>query len=485
MFVNHLSIRVGRLAAVVAVLATGIVAATTGPPAGAASGVAGQLTRYPYLTDLVGRSVTVNWATDRSATSASATWGAVDGSGACTPATTVTAVRTSITVVSTPEYQWRATLSLPASGRYCYRVALGSLDLLGGKGSPVFTTQVAAGSSSTYSFAVFGDWGQGNASGDNPDTTRLLGRLASSGARFAVTVGDNGYPSGSQTVNGDLYQTGKDTSVIFGPAFWASAGASLPLFVSPGNHGFSSGAATRSTEQINWPQDTAVSTSGGRAVRETYCCVNGTNSASYPSEWYAFDAGNARFYVISADWADSNIGDGTVYSDDYAAHWAPSTPQYKWLKADLAAHPTGLKFAFFHYPLYSDQKSQTSDTYLQGSGSLEGLLASNHVSIAFNGHAHIYERNVATGPGTFPSYVSGGGGGTLQPVGEAGCHSFDAYAIGWSPTKSKGTRCGAATAPTSADHVYHFLLVTVSGTTVTVTPTDEYGRTFDVVTYHF
>jgi len=33
--------------------------------------------------------------------------------------------------------------------------------------------------------------------------------------------------------------------------------------------------------------------------------------------------------------------------------------------------------------------------------------------------------------------------------------------------------------------VYHFLLVTVSGTTVTVTPTDEYGRTFDVVTYHF
>ena len=138
-----------------------------------------------------------------------------------------------------------------------------------------------------------------------------------------------------------------------------------------------------------------MATSGGRAVRETYCCVNGTTSASYPSEWYAFDVGQARFYVLSADWADSNVGTGTVYSDDYAAHWAPGTPQYQWLQADLAAHPTGLKFAFFHYPLYSDQKAQTSDTFLQGTGSLEGLLASNHVSLAFNGHAHIYERNVA------------------------------------------------------------------------------------------
>jgi hypothetical protein len=33
--------------------------------------------------------------------------------------------------------------------------------------------------------------------------------------------------------------------------------------------------------------------------------------------------------------------------------------------------------------------------------------------------------------------------------------------------------------------VYHFLLVTVNGNTVTVTPTDEMGRTFDIQTYTF
>jgi hypothetical protein len=33
--------------------------------------------------------------------------------------------------------------------------------------------------------------------------------------------------------------------------------------------------------------------------------------------------------------------------------------------------------------------------------------------------------------------------------------------------------------------VFHFLLVTVRGSQVTVTPTDELGRTFDVRTYSF
>jgi len=68
-------------------------------------------------------------------------------------------------------------------------------------------------------------------------------------------------------------------------------------------------------------------------------------------------------------------------------------------------------------------------------------------------------------------------------VGTSGCGSYDAYAVGWSPTKLKGYACGAATRPTSASQVYHFLLVTVNSSSVTVAPTDELGRTFDVQTY--
>ena len=43
---------------------------------------------------------------------------------------------------------------------------------------------------------------------------------------------------------------------------------------------------------------------------ENYPSINGSTANSYPSFWYAFDAGRARFYVLTASWADGNIGVG-------------------------------------------------------------------------------------------------------------------------------------------------------------------------------
>jgi hypothetical protein len=470
-----------RAAFCVAVVTAGLVGINT-LPSGAA--VASQLTRYPYLTDAVGTQVKVSWATDRSSTTGSLKWGAVSGT-TCTATNTVSATRYPITVNGVSQYQWIAQLSLPAAGSYCYRPFLSSTDLLGTDASPRFKTQVPKGSAESYSFVVFGDWGQVDASGNNTNLANLMSRINTSGARFAVSVGDNAYPSGSQTNYGDLKQKGANLSAVFGPSFWTVPGRSIPMFAASGNHGFSNSTGTRSTEQFIWPSDTAAATSGGRYVKDTYCCVNGTASASYPSSWYAFDAGGTRYYVLMADWADSNLGTGTAYSNDYAAHWAQSTAQYQWLKNDLATHPGGLKFAFFHYPMYSDQKSETSDTFLRGANSLEGLLAANGVSLGFSGHAHLYQRNVPGTPGTFPNYITGGGGADLQSIGEVGCSAFDKYGIGWSGSKNQGNKCGAAPVPDSPTRVYHFLKVTVNGTSVTVTPTDSLGRTFDVQTYNF
>ena len=64
------------------------------------------LRRYPYLTDVVNSAdsttgyATINWATDRSSTSAAASWGAVAGDGSCSPTTSVAGTRTPITVNS-------------------------------------------------------------------------------------------------------------------------------------------------------------------------------------------------------------------------------------------------------------------------------------------------------------------------------------------------------------------------------------------------
>jgi hypothetical protein len=293
-----------------------------------------------------------------------------------------------------------------------------------------------------------------------------------------LTAGDNGYPSGSQTNYGDLQQKAANTSAIFGPSFWATPGSTIPIFTAVGNHGLS---GTTHSDITNFPQDVAVATSGGRYQNDTYCCVNGTTSQNYGSEWYAFDAGLARFYVLDAAWGDTNRGTADVYANDAAAHWAPGAPEYEWLRKDLQAHPTGLKFAVFHYPLYSDNKSENSDVALQNA--LEPLLKQYGVDIAFNAHAHIYQRNRPSSPGAPVTYVTGGGGATLEPADV--CSTIDAYAIGWSPTKLKGYKCGAAPLPTSAAQVFHFLKVTVSGSTVTVAPTNSLGQTFDVQTYDF
>jgi len=99
------------------------------------------------------------------------------------------------------------------------------------------------------------------------------------------------------------------------------------------------------------------------------------------------------------------------------------------------------------------------------------------VNIAFNGHAHGYQRNKAD-PAGLVSYVLGNGGAALGKV--SGCSAFDLYAIG-----SGGSHCGGAPAGLSNDHVFGFAKVGVNGQKVTVTPTDELGRTYDVQTYTF
>jgi hypothetical protein len=467
------------------VLAVAGVAANT-PAAHAATGAFDpHLTRAPYLTDLVALHVNVNWATDQSSTTGSLQWGPVTG-GTCTLPNTVTAARnaSSITVGSVKEYQWKVALSLPAQGSYCYRPLLAGSDLLATNPSPQFTTQAAAGDSSPFTFDVFGDWGMVDANGNSQDQANLFAQVAASGARFAVTVGDNGYNSGSQTNYGDLQQKAPDTSAIFGPSFWTVAGSSIPLFTAVGNHGLS---GTSHTDITTWTQDQAVSSSNGSYANGVYNCCGGT-TANYGNEWYAFDAGQARFYVLDSAWGDSNGGTSTPYGQDYANHFSPGSPEYAWLLADLQAHPGVMKFAFMHYPWYSTNSSQTSDTSMTtvqpgATSSIESLLGSNGVKIVFNGHAHIYQRNNPSAPGMPVTYVTGGGGATLEPV--TLCGSPAAYAIGWSPTKLKGYACGAVTPPTSASQVFHFLKVTVAGSTVTVAPTDENGHTFDVQTYNF
>jgi hypothetical protein len=400
------------------------------------------------------------------------TWGA--GGETCL-AHTAPATRTTVNVNGLLEYHWRARIQVADGTSFCYRVFAGTVDLLGTDASPQSDSQLPPGSTAPYSFAVFGDWGRGIAAG-NPGQAGVLREIAASGARFAVGTGDTGYPSGNQANYGDLQQTGDDISGVFAPDAWAVPGSKLPLFNAVGNHGFNP------TFLSMWPTDNAATASGGAFATQTYCCTNGTSQATYPSAWYAFDQGNTRFYILHAAWSDANVGSADPYKNDYDNHWTPSSAEYQWLEHDLATHPSALKLAVWHYPLYADDKIDHSDTFLQGPGSLEGLLNRYGVDLGFTGHTHVYQRNNAA-PGGLVTYVTGGGGAELSTL--AACSPIDAYGIGWSVSTGKGRACGAAPPPSSDAQVFHFLLVTVNGTHVTVTPTDSTGRTFDVQSYDF
>ena len=142
----------GRFLRVLAVTFTTFCGLAVAGPAGAAT-YDTHLTRAPYLTDLVGLHVIVNFATDKTGTTASVAYGSASG-GTCNLTSTQAATRISVTVGSLSHYQWRAPLTLPISGQYCYRPKLGSTDLLGTGASPVFTTQAPA-------LTVCGPFGRG------------------------------------------------------------------------------------------------------------------------------------------------------------------------------------------------------------------------------------------------------------------------------------------------------------------------------------
>src|SRR5664279_1205628 len=517
------------------------------------SGFASTLTRAPYVTDLTQTTAYINWATKSSTPgsvavqpapggvcpSSISTWtsaalkvgtslpGQVNPVNAAS-SSSMTGWGFSVTNgAGTATSQFQA--SVPVTGlqpgtQYCYAVfstaSSSAVDLLPpAQPYQLFSTLDPVGATSSLTFDVIADTGEnwyytktGSAglswpNNVNPDQAAIYQQVGQSGARFLLNAGDIAYSGGTQSNYGDLQSTGtsstSEVSNIFGPSYQPLTGG-VPVFAAAGNHG------QNVTTLRNWPTPVTATNAGGTYAFDSYTGSVDGISGNYPDDWYAFSSGNVRVYVLDASWADGNFGSATGalcstpsactgYQADADEHWQTASAEYKWLANDLSTHPGGVKFAVFHFPLRSNNATQPSDPYLQntsanpnGATSLEKLLSDNGVAMAFNGHAHTYQRITPNAAGTITNYVVGGGGGILEPVtGGSVCTSLQPqesiYSVGWTPSSThidggSGTACGAAV-PTSAADVYSFLKVNVTGNTVTVTPTNAAGHTFDVQTY--
>lgn len=96
--------------------------------------------------------------------------------------------------------------------------------------------------------------------------------------------------------------------------------------------------------------------------------------------------------------------------------------QEKWLRADLAAHPTACTLAYFHIPLFSSGAAHGNDLEIKP---LWQALYAGNADVVVNGHDHDYERfapqtpdGLADAKRGIREFVAGTGGKNQRPFAD-------------------------------------------------------------------
>ena len=126
--------------------------------------------------------------------------------------------------------------------------------------------------------------------------------------------------------------------------------------------------------------------------------------------------------------------------------------QLEWLRSELAASGSNWKIVYFHHPLYTSGRYQSSARALRIA--VEPILTAGGVQVVFAGHEHFYER---THPQNGIVYFVSGAAGSLR---RGDIHR--------SPLTAKGF-----------DDDYHFMLVEVSGDELFFQAISRDGATVD------
>ena len=207
-----------------------------------------------------------------------------------------------------------------------------------------------------------GDIASCSSSGDEA-TAKLLDGI--SGTVF--TTGDNAYSSGTAAQFRDCY----------GPSWGRHKARTRP---SVGNHEYM--------------------TSGASGYFGYFGAAAGDPSKGY----YSYDLGDWHLIVLNSNCNKVACLEGS--------------PQERWLRADLAAHPNSCTLAYWHAPLFSSGKHGNNTQVRPFWKALYGANA----DVIVNGHDHDYERFAPQRPdGTrdgergVREFVVGTGGGALRP----------------------------------------------------------------------
>jgi acid phosphatase type 7 len=176
-----------------------------------------------------------------------------------------------------------------------------------------------------------GDIASCNSSGDEA-TARLLDSIAGT----VFTAGDNVYEAG----------TSAEFAACYEPSWGRHKARTRPA---PGNHEYNTSAAA------------------------PYFAYFG-DAAGNPSQgYYSYDLGAWHIVVLNSNC--SRIGG-----------CGADSPQERWLRDDLAAHPATCTLAYWHHPRFSSMGNNS------GMQPFWQALYEHGADVVLNGHAHNYER---------------------------------------------------------------------------------------------
>jgi hypothetical protein len=220
-----------------------------------------------------------------------------------------------------------------------------------------------------------------------PEDAGIRPALALGGDPVIAAAGDIACDPGSSKFNGGV-GTSKECQQARTAALLTGVAAVLPL----GDDQYYCGSleAFMASYDLSWGSVKSISrpavgnheylVSGGTGCNSTnagaagHFAYFGAAAGAQGSGYYSFDVGAWHLIALNSNCSS-------------AGGCSTSSPQGKWLAADLAAHPAVCTLAYWHIPLFSSGGRANSN-----SRSLWNQLYAAGVDVVLNGHDHIYER---------------------------------------------------------------------------------------------
>ncbi len=198
-------------------------------------------------------------------------------------------------------------------------------------------------------------------------TAKLLDQIPGT----VMAVGDLAYPDGS-----------KENFVCYDKTWGRAKAHTRPA---PGNHEFHSSGAS------------------------PYFDYFGPAAGDAKTGYYSYELGTWHIIVLNSECKD-------------VGGCEPGSPQEKWQRADLAAHPAACALAYWHKPLFSSGSAHGNELALKPF--FQALYEAN-AEVVVNGHDHDYERFAPQTPDGAPDpkrgireFVVGTGGKSHRPFAE-------------------------------------------------------------------